>query len=203
MNNLQSIKLTFNQQGVSLVGLMIAMVISLMTLAAASMLFQQSYRISHSLSNEAIIEGAISTAFSQIQLEVLNAGFGLTSNVPAHFVIKDGNSIYWRYDLKDSNGVICKGFKQISSSNQLEFQWVEATCDETTELTAINTWSASGESNILEKSSNTILVFSASSSECWPYVDGTVATHINFTIKAKINNESGIEYIQSVCLVNT
>ena len=205
-NNWSSIK---RQKGVSLVSLMVGMVISLMTLAAASMLFQHTYRVSNSLSIESVSDGVLSTIITELQLVTLNAGFGLVSNTE-HFAVKqdgDLDSAFWRFNLHDSAASVvqCQGFREIlnNAKGQIELQWVSAaTCDETSALEDL-TWEPEGVTTAVDKSSYSRLSFTLSSGKCWPYIDGVRENHSIFEVVASSSEDSEIEYVHQFCLVNT
>jgi len=193
--------INFKQSGVSLISLMVGMAISLMTLAAASILFQQTYKISNTLANDAISEGALSTVLAELQMATLNAGFGMSDTINPHFVVKPGDSIaYWRYDLTPevAGTTVCKGFKEFVNAGQLEFQWLTVSCTNAEDLLEL-TWVPEGVSTILQKQSTSRLEFSQTSEACWPHADGDRNTHILFTIKVV----GGVVYEHNYCLVNT
>ncbi|MCJ8315375.1 MAG: hypothetical protein HRU38_25560 [Saccharospirillaceae bacterium] len=200
--------INFKQSGVSLISLMVGMAISLMTLAAAGVLFQQTYKISNTLANDAISEGALSTVMAELQMATLSAGFGMSNTTDKHFVFietGDESTAYWRYDLSPNvaNTVECKGFKEfVNDDEQLEFQWLTASCTSSEDLLAKDEgdWVKEGVSTILQKQSTSKLKFISYLTEvCWPYADGVRSDHVLF----KIETEDGIKYEFNFCLVNT
>ena len=200
--------INFKQGGVSLVSLMVGMTISLMTLAAASMLFQQTYRVSKGLSDESISDGTLSTIINELQINTLIAGFGMSDSVTPHFeTAVDGDGLsraYWRYNLKDPDVVICKGFEEQLEVGQLVLQWVTSTsADCATAALETLTWDDDGFSTTIESRDNSILLFEEDDTgDCWPYTDGEREERMVFKVTTKVTPGSDIEYTNSFCLVN-
>ena len=108
------INLAIKQSGTSLMSLMIGMAISLMTMAALFVLFQQTTRQSSEMRKDMQLDGQVSTILLSIQQDVQIAGFGIEASAVAQIVeadpTKDLEKWHWRYVL--DTVTYCRGFEE-------------------------------------------------------------------------------------------
>jgi len=133
MKKKQNIKLQHTQKGVSLVSLMIGMIISLLTIGALFVLFQQSTVQSTQMREDMNLEGQVATILLSFQQDIQSAGFGLdTSVVTAIHSESDASAgaaildkVYWRYQY-DSTTYHCRGFEESwdATNGRLIMHWL-------------------------------------------------------------------------------
>ena len=223
MNN---IKLSNSQTGVTLLSMLIGVVISLLTMAALFVLFQQSTVQGTQMREDIDLEGQLATILLSIQQDVQSAGYGMDVSDTATFtkpqvvlVSGSGNlfKLYWRYlDQPTDAAYTCKGFEEYldaSDGNKLKMRWLnEIDCTKDVTLSG-SLWSGANASKVqlaavFAKETSSLLNGSSLPSTkeaCWPYSTGTAEEHQVLKIEAlnsiEISNVRQ-KYTFTYCLTN-
>ena len=200
------------QRGTSLVGILIGMLISIISILSILALYKNLVHVSTDASNDASHDGQISTALMTTQLELQTAGYGIEKAGQEHINTNDdGSEIRWRY--LDSGGYQCRAIQQQSPTpNTRALVLMEATsnCTEDSVLgelqwNAITTLTKFERKTAIDKQ---LFTFSVSTGNCSPYGMSTNKKHIIATItalsSAGYHDTPNVENIShQLCLVST
>lgn len=109
------------QKGQTLIGLLVGVLISLLTIAAMLVLYKTLIEVSANASRSALRDGQVSSALLSAQIELQQAGFGvpLTDALDTKIAITEsGKQVAWRYksNLADS-GFVCTGIRLVDSGD--------------------------------------------------------------------------------------
>lgn len=128
------------QQGQTLIGLLVGVLISLVTIAAMLVLYKTLIEVSANASRSALRDGQVSSALLSAQIELQQAGFGvpLTDALDTKIVITEsGKQVAWRYkpSLAESD-FVCAGIRlvDIGDSRGL-YRLIPKTCSTVMGLT--------------------------------------------------------------------
>ncbi|BCE01584.1 PilW family protein [Marinicellulosiphila megalodicopiae] len=198
------------QQGFSLISMMVGTIISMLTIAASFILFQQTSNRANNLNTDMQLEGQMATILTTIQLETQSAGFGIndpiSENATGAFFSRTNSGmseIYWRFvDV----GVQCRSFVEVQDGTTVEMQWREpadatqCTVDSNF-LTGITSWKVIEIAARFERTTGSLISFSTSDSNCWPYNQGIESSHTKLTVTGTSSVESETHSF-TYCLTN-
>lgn len=131
------------QKGLSLIGLMIGLLISVLCILGSLTLYKNLIQVATESKLDSNHDGQLSTAMLVIQLGVQNAGFGIETPTTPSIVINNPatgkTQLLWRF-LKDSTPTYeCRGLHEEEDTTNGVFRVlkvikVDGTCDESTPL---------------------------------------------------------------------
>lgn len=111
------------QQGVTLIGMMVGLVISLITIAAMLAVYKASIDISTNASRSAVRDGQISAALLAAQVELQQAGFGLPPGEEGVLLVSEqGRQVLWRYSAYPLPGNRCAGLRLIMDDDDVSIE---------------------------------------------------------------------------------
>ena len=193
----------------TLISLLVGMMISLFCISGSLVPYKNLVNVASDTQLSSIYDGQLASALLTTQLELQNAGYGITSNGVAQVATAsngDNVDIYWRYMLGTS--VVCRGLRDTLVNSARSFQIIEATGASCTSSSALGglTWSAGQTLAQFQRITAPILSISVTTQNCWPYGAGLKSAHSVVTITAKsaaqlANNSAGTDY--TFCLPNT
>lgn len=103
------------QRGQSLIGMMVGLVISLLTIAAMLAIYKTSIGISTNASQTALRDGQVSAALLAAQIELQQAGYGIEADAAEILSVSaDGRQVIWRYRSEIGGPSTCAGLRLIS-----------------------------------------------------------------------------------------
>jgi len=187
-----NINLPNKQAGVSLISLMVGMALSLMTMAALFVLFQQTTRQSIQMREDMDLDGQVSTILLSIQQDVQSAGFGIEDVAVDKIVVeadpsKDLEKWHWRYTIDGMT--YCQGFEEFIEDGDpaLKMRWLnEIPCNLGDELKGV-TWDDDDDKElaaVFENQTESILEIVLDKASCWPYSQGDDGPHWMLTVTA-------------------
>lgn len=100
------------QRGQSLIGMMIGLLISLLTIAAMLVLYRNVIESSGNASRSALRDGQVSSALLAAQIELQQAGFGIDTSQPLDSRLRiddDSRRVVWRFKPELGAGDECAG----------------------------------------------------------------------------------------------
>lgn len=167
------------QRGFSLVGIMVGMLLSMISILTALVLYRTMVHTSVGSRINATIDGQMASAMSILQMELQSAGFGYPANGLSLFVPGGTNPAYFYWRYLDGTTNVCRGFKVVNpdaTTRQLELV-APTTCDATTPLASLtwsNTLTQLAEFRVLNAAAGTTPVLpkvtiSVATVACFPY----------------------------------
>ena len=183
------------QQGMTLVGLMVGLLLSMISILAAMMLYQNLVKVSIESRTDAAQDGQLASAMLSLQLELQSAGFGIAATDPgSHIQLVAGppQTLYWRY--RDGAGFACRGFRiediEDNTRRQLQFLTLpSASCNAAGVLSGLPNWAISSvlaEFRASDAASAGLpaIAMSLAVQSCFPYGMGEAANHQMVTVTA-------------------
>lgn len=177
-----------SQKGATLVGLMIGMLISIVSVLAILALYKNLINVSIDATEDASHDGQVATALMTAQLELQTAGYGIENADGLHLnASDDGSVIRWRY--YDNSQYQCRAIREVvvdDRSRSLALFEGNKFCDATTALTDVEWKLLSTLTKITRQQAiaEQIFTFSVGSAECAPYGIGTTAKHLMASMSA-------------------
>ncbi len=179
------------QSGLSLVGLMIGMLLSMLTLTAALVLYRNMVSVSVDSRLDSSQDGQMASAMLMLQLQVQSAGFGFAAGAGSHLfpsAVGATQVVYWRY--KPVATPLCQGFRiqddNTAGTRQLQLLSA-ASCDESSALESL-TWSVQTVLAEFRKAAGAdwpLIEVSRASGNCFPFGMSAQATHPQIVIGAE------------------
>lgn len=181
------------QRGVSLIGLMVGLLLAMIGILAGMTLYKNIVQTSIQTRNDALQDGQLASAMLTLQLELQNAGYGITPGGPvAHVLRPNDTTLYWRYSI--NNIVQCKGFQiqDLDNGNRRELQILKikdgTPCNSTDALNALQ-WDvanviASFRDSPAADAGLPAITLALVNGQCFPYGMGTAAAHPVVTVTA-------------------
>lgn len=109
--------LRHSQRGQTLIGMMVGLLISLLSIIAMVAIYKTSIAIAANASQTALRDGQISAAMLAAQVEMQQAGYGIDpaeSGVLA--VSDDGKQVLWRYRDGPASTSLCAGLRLVTDA---------------------------------------------------------------------------------------
>ncbi|MEY4589508.1 MAG: hypothetical protein RL497_1584 [Pseudomonadota bacterium] len=174
------------QQGSTLISILIGMLISLLCIGGSLTLYKNLVRVAGETNIDAIYDGQIALAMLTARLELQNAGFGIPGVGTTHINSQSttsANTLYWRYKI--NNQFYCKGLRDTAVGSNREIQLLNASTG-CTESAALNTLTYANAQTLGEfkNYASPVISFAVSTQSCWPYGVGKVAQHSQVVITA-------------------
>lgn len=183
------------QRGLSLVGLMVGLLLSMIGILAGMMLYQNMVRVSIESRTDAAQDGQLASAMLSLQLELQSAGYGISSDeAGTHLQLVAGppQTLYWRY--REAATFICRGFRveDIENNTRRQLQLLAlpaASCNASGVLSGLPNWAVTSvlaefRASVAAKASLPAITVNAGVQECFPYGMGEAADHQLVTITA-------------------
>lgn len=176
------------QSGATLIGLMIGMLISIISVLAILTLYKNLVHVSIDATEDASHDGQVATALITAQLELQSAGYGIENADGLHLnASDDGSEIRWRY-YEDSQ-YQCRAIRETvidDRSRSLTLFEGDKFCDATTELSAVEWKPLSTLTKIVRQQAITeqLFTFSVGIGECSPFGVGATSKHLIATMAA-------------------
>lgn len=183
------------QKGMTLVGLMVGLLLSMISIVAAMMLYQNLVKVSIESRTDAAQDGQLASAMLSLQLELQSAGFGITTDDPGtHIQLVAGppQTLYWRY--RDGGGYACRGFRiqdiEDSTRRQLQLLTLPAAgCNASGVLSSLPNWTVSSvlaefRASAAANAGLPAIGLSLAVQSCFPYGMGEAANHQMVTVTA-------------------
>ena len=195
-----------NQQGVSIVSLMISVVISLIGVAASFQLFTTMLIVDNEHDQIEKITGRSTQLKINLEMDILEAGFGMDNNIKNIGKSADGTQIHWRYKENiDDPDNICTGIEDKLVTGQRVIREILATC--TDDSVALNTltWRVNRTLATLDQSKPWLNNIEIDKIDCWPYSSNGKKSRneikINYQTIQPITDVSNFSD-SSLCLIN-
>jgi Tfp pilus assembly protein PilW len=180
------------QRGMSLVSLMVGLLLAMIGILAGMTLYKNIVQTSIQTRNDALQDGQLASAMLTLQLELQNAGFGITPGGAVPHVVRSGNTLYWRYAV--NNVTQCKGFQiqDLDNNTRRELQILKTrdgtTCNTTDALTTFQWELASAVASFRDSEAADVdlpvITLDLVNGQCFPYGMGTAAAHPVVTVVA-------------------
>lgn len=188
------------QQGVSLIGMMIGMLVSMMSILAVMTMHKTLVQVSVMSKTDAVHDGLVSSAMLQMQLALHNAGFGMESSSAADVVaatVNSASALLWRY--YDGTAYICEGVTEESytdadsgtSGRRLVSMLInDGSCTDTANLPSL-AWNGAATDTLAQfKNQNApLFTFSVAQLDCAPYGFGVPQLHLSVAVHAQTSAE--------------
>lgn len=193
--------LSVKQQGMSLVGLMIGMLLSIVTVLAAMSMYKSLVSTAIDTKADASHDGQLASAMLTLQLELQSAGFGIDNAAVAnHLVDADAQqSLYWRSQEAPASGTYrCKGIQYVTTATESTLTLVQsAGCNDTDALTSL-VWAdqavlARFVVNAGVNLAAPIITFDATTATCFPFGQGEADVYgvVNITAQSAASRATG------------
>ncbi|WP_152540847.1 PilW family protein [Luteimonas huabeiensis] len=105
------------QRGQSLIGVMVGLLISLLTIAAMVAIYALMIDVSGNTARSAQRDGQLASALLTAQIEMQRAGFGVPPGEAGAFaILDDGRLVVWRYSLYPDAGEACAGLRIVDDA---------------------------------------------------------------------------------------
>jgi len=106
------------QEGQSLIGMMVGLVISLLTIAAMLVLYKYMIEVSGNASRAAQRDGQVASALLAAQIDMQQAGYGIADDQPLATriaVSADGKQVAWRFKPELDQADQCAGLRLLDA----------------------------------------------------------------------------------------
>jgi Tfp pilus assembly protein PilW len=168
------------QQGMSLMGLLVGMLLSVLSILAAMTMYHNMVDVAIDTRQAAQHDAQLATAMQTIQLELQSAGYGIT-DAQANSELSASNdkqNLYWRYrDTSTSVTYTCRGVQYGGGTLALVKK------SECGSLAESGSWDLV---QVLAKFVNPpAITFKTDKASCFPYGRTTAAVHGLVTIEAQ------------------
>lgn len=176
-----------NAQGATLISLMIAMLISIMSVIAIFALYKNLVGVSVNATADAQHDSHIATAIVTAQLELQTAGFGIENAGTEHLnASANGTELRWRF--LDGGSYQCRALRETAvSDNVRRLALLEATanCTATSVLADLQWQELAVLANVerIEAMPDQLFTFSVATGECSPYGISDKEKHLIVTIR--------------------
>jgi Tfp pilus assembly protein PilW len=168
------------QQGMSLMGLLVGMLLSVLSILAAMTMYHNMVDVAIDTRQAAQHDAQLATAMQTIQLELQSAGYGIT-DAQANSELSASNdkqNLYWRYrDTATSSTYTCRGVQYGGGTLALVKKTQCATLAET------------GSWDLVQVLATFVnppaITFTTNTASCFPYGRTTAAVHGLVTIEAQ------------------
>jgi Tfp pilus assembly protein PilV len=199
------------QYGMSLIGLLIGLLISMLCILASLSLYKTLIHVAAESKIDSNHDGQLAAASLVMQMEVQSAGYGIananTNDIVVNVPAAGEKRLLWRYSTDNGATFLCRGLHEYSETANsqtyrvLRVIKVSAGCNGTaaltsftwnTQLSVLGRWivvnngvTASGLPQYLTDNS-TLFGFTLATASCSPYgVSGTTAVnHLQLTVTA-------------------
>lgn len=206
--------LIYFQRGVSMVGLMIGLLISMIGILAVTNSHKSLIHASVEAKTDSIHDIYIATILTQVEMDIQGAGFGLEPAGVGTAVATNlfGNpAILWK--LKDDGKITCKGLTEVGyNENGIAGRKVfsltaTSGCQEATELTNIDIEWGRQLSAQFQNQPNQLFEFEVNNATCSPYGFGRAKSRLQAKVTAMSSAVAAGADITPVsykfCLLNT
>lgn len=106
------------QRGQTLIGMMIGLLISLLTIVAMVAIYKSSISVATNASQTALRDGQVSAALLAAQIEMQQAGYGIDSSEAGVVAVsEDGREVLWRYRDGASPDSRCAGLRLVTDAD--------------------------------------------------------------------------------------
>ena len=192
-----------NQQGITLVNLLVGLAISMICLMALLALFRTVIHTSVDARKSSVLDMQLQNTLTTIQVLVQNAGFGYPASSVANIIevarienVTANKSILWRWDpdIDTTTMSICQGITYTENALIL----LKKTCSYDESLTAGSTWER--DSTLASFPTGTTITFELEDQTCAPY--GSAIIKGNKVLKITTNYSTGTPINSHVCLSN-
>lgn len=176
-----------NAKGATIISLMIAMLVSIMSVVAILALYKNLVGVSVNATSDAQHDGHIATAILTAQLELQTAGYGIENAGSEHLNANAaGTELRWRY--LDGGNYQCRALRETAvSDNVRRLALFEATanCTADSALSGLQWQELTVLANIerVEAMPDQIFTFSVSTAKCSPYGIGEKEKHLIANIR--------------------
>lgn len=192
-----------NQQGITLVSLLVGLAISMLCLMALLVLFRTVIHTSVDARKSSVLDTQLQNSLTTVQVLVQNAGFGYPASTVPNIVevasiadVTANKAILWRWDpdVDSTTGSICQGITYTENALIL----LKKTCSYNLPLTTGSTWER--DSTLASFPTGTTITFELEDQTCAPYgleiIKGTKVLNIT------TNYSTGTLIKSPVCLSN-
>ncbi len=194
-----------NQQGITLVSLLVGLAISMLCLMALLALFRTVIHTSIDARKSSVLDTQLQNSLTTVQVLVQNAGFGYpasTSTAPNIVEVASiadvtaNKAILWRWDpdVDSTTGSICQGITYTENALIL----LKKTCSYNLPLTTGSTWER--DSTLASFPTGTTITFELEDQTCAPY--GSAIIKGTKVLNMTTNYSTGTPIKFPVCLSN-
>lgn len=191
-----------DQQGITMVSLLVGLAISMLCLIALLTLFRTVVFTSVDSRKSSILDTQLQNSLTTVQMLAQNAGFGYlpaTTNiveVSSITSITNDPAVLWRYDhdVDTTTASICQGVTYTGNALIL----LRSTCSYDLPLVADTTWTK--DSTLASFSTGTTITFDLVDQTCAPYGSSIVTG--NKVLEITASNSTGASMKFPVCLSN-
>lgn len=135
------------QKGLSLIGLLIGLLISVLCILASLTLYKSLIQVATESKLDSNHDGQLASAMLMIQLEVQSAGYGIDGADVSHIIVHNPTAgerqLLWRFTTDNSTTFECRGLyekgEEEGSFRSLSLIKVDSGCDGTAALNSF-TW---------------------------------------------------------------
>lgn len=194
-----------SQRGFSLSSLLVASALASLGFAGAMVLYAKTMSFSTENATIQSHDKQLLQSLMSLEMELLNAGYGIDDADDTDLVANGNSILYWRY--YDEADIVCNGIQYLD--NTLSYLAAD-NCSEGAVLTDLTWGVAEIIANFPESRDKPApeITFSLSTSSCTPYGFGPAADHVLVTINAQTAAvAAGNPFLNpisnSICAVNT
>lgn len=148
MNATTTAKYPSRQKGLSLIGLLIGLLISVLCILASLTLYKNLIKVATESKLDSDHDGQLASAMLMIQLEVQSAGYGIPGATLSHIVKHEPagvRQLLWRFTTDNGTTYQCRGLREESADGGqfrvLKLIKVDSGCNSTAALNSF-TWNA-------------------------------------------------------------
>ncbi len=192
-----------NQQGITLVSLLVGLAISMLCLMALLALFRTVIHTSVDARKSSVLDTQLQNSLTTVQVLVQNAGFGYPASTVPNIVevasiadVTANKAILWRWDpdVDSTTGSICQGITYTENALIL----LKKTCSYNLPLTTGSTWER--DSTLASFPTGTTITFELEDQTCAPYGSAIIKGTKVLNITASDSTGTTIKF--PVCLSN-
>jgi len=192
-----------NQQGITLVSLLVGLAISMLCLMALLALFRTVIHTSVDARKSSVLDTQLQNSLTTVQVLVQNAGFGYPASSVPNIIevasIEDvtaNKAILWRWDpdIDTTTKSICQGITYTENALIL----LKKTCSYNLSLTTGSTWEK--DSTLASFPIGTTITFELKDQTCAPY--GSAIIKGSKVLNITTNYSTGTSIKFPVCLSN-
>ncbi len=192
-----------NQQGFTLVSLLVGLAISMLCLIALLALFRTVIHTSVDARKSSILDTKLQNSLTTIQVLTQNAGFGYPASLIPNIVevasitnVTTNKAILWRLDddINTTTASICQGITYTENALIL----LKSRCSYDLPLATVSTWEK--DSTLASFPTGTTITFELKDQICAPYGSAIITGTKVLNITASDSTGTTIKY--PVCLSN-
>lgn len=192
-----------NQQGFTLVSLLVGLAISMLCLIALLALFRTVIHTSVDARKSSILDTKLQNSLTTIQVLTQNAGFGYPASLIPNIVevasitnVTTNKAILWRLDddIKTTTASICQGITYTENALIL----LKSRCSYDLPLATVSTWEK--DSTLASFPTGTTITFELKDQICAPYGSAIITGTKVLNITASDSTGTTIKF--PVCLSN-